>query len=386
MMSGIKSKKSTDRRHVDVLVIGGGVTGVGVGYGLAKKGTRVCAIDDTPEVDRASRSNMGLIWVQSKGLGIPEYMRWGFNSSRLFPELIAELEEISGIEIPYHPTGGLIPCVGEAEFNRRAEYIEGLRKEAGDFGYNGSMISRAELEKRLPNINFGDEVCGAAWCEEDGYLEPLKLMFAMRKAMVKHGGIFVPECRALSMKREGSGYLVTTKQGEIACEKVVLAGGLSNRQLGTWFGVKVPVTPDRAQDLLTERVTDKVLPIPILGLTQTPGGTIMVGYKHEYVGTDTGFTPEAVASEGRWAVSVWPDLAKLRVIRCWSCLRVMPKDGLPIYDTVPGHDNVFVFNCHSAVTLTGIHVAALPDYVLGKGLPEDGKIFSLSRFNKTGEK
>jgi len=38
------------------------------------------------------------------------------------------------------------------------------------------------------------------------------------------------------------------------------------------------------------------------------------------------------------------------------------------------------------VTLTGIHVAALPDYVLGKGLPEDGKIFSLSRFNKTGEK
>ena len=386
MILGNRSKKSADRRQVDVLVIGGGVTGAGVGFGLAKKGVRVCVIDDTPVVDRASRSNMGLIWVQSKALGIPEYMRWGFNSSRHFPGLIAELEETSGIHIPYNPTGGLIPCVGEEEYGRRAEYIEGLRKEAGDFGYSGTMISRSELEKLLPKLSFGDKVCGAAWCEEDGFLEPLKMMFAMRKAMVNLGGTFLPECRAHTIRREGSGYLVTTSRGEIACDKLVLAGGLSNRQLGAWFDLKVPVTPDRAQDLLTERVTDNVLPIPILGLTQTPGGTIMVGYKHEYVGTDTGFTPEAVASEGRWAVSVWPDLAKLRVIRCWSCLRVMPVDGLPIYDTVPGHDNVFVFNCHSAVTLSGIHVATLPDYVLGNGLPEDGKIFSLSRFNKTGAK
>ncbi|MCG8473504.1 MAG: FAD-binding oxidoreductase [Desulfobacterales bacterium] len=383
MKLGKRSNKSTARRQVDVLVVGGGVTGAGVGYGLARKGVKVCVIDDTPSVDRASRSNMGLIWVQSKALGVPEYMRWGFNSSRLFPELVRELEDASGIHIPYNPTGGLIPTVGEAEYASRSNYIEGLKKEAGSFGYNGSMISRSELEKLLPKIRFGEEVCGAAWCEEDGFLEPLKMMFAMRKGMVNHGGQFIPECRALSVAREGAGYVVKTSAGEIACEKLVLAGGLSNRQLGSWFDVRVPVTPDRAQDLLTERVNEKVLPIPVLGLCQTPGGTIMVGYKHEYVGTDTGFTPEAVASEGRWATSVWPDLAKLRVIRCWSCLRVMPKDGLPIYDTVPGHKNVFVFNCHSAVTLAGIHSATLPDYVLTGALPEDGRIFKLSRFDKT---
>ena len=49
----------------DVVIVGGGVTGAAVGYGLAKRGVKTCLVDAVPTFSRASRANMGLIWCQS---------------------------------------------------------------------------------------------------------------------------------------------------------------------------------------------------------------------------------------------------------------------------------------------------------------------------------
>ena len=64
----------------DVVIVGGGVTGAAVGYGLAKRGVKTCLVDAVPTFSRASRANMGLIWCQSKALGCPQFVRWGFAS------------------------------------------------------------------------------------------------------------------------------------------------------------------------------------------------------------------------------------------------------------------------------------------------------------------
>jgi glycine/D-amino acid oxidase-like deaminating enzyme len=373
-------KSRVVQKNFEVVVVGGGVTGAALGYGLAKSGCRVAVVDATPAVDRASRSNMGLIWCQSKALGNPAYVHWGFASSRLFGALAAELAEISGIDIAYSASGGIIPCLGENEFNQRSQYMEDLRIEAGG-KYPGTMLERAELEKLLPRIRFGDRVVGGTWCPEDGFVEPLKLVFALRKGMANLGGTLLSDCQVTHIQSTGGGYRLKTAKGNLACARLVLAGGLGNRQLMAYFGQKVPLTPDRGQVLLTERVGD-ILPIPMLGITRTPGGTVMIGFMHENVGTDIGFVPESVAKEARWALSVWPSLADLRVIRCWSSLRVMPLDGFPIYDRIPGHERAFVINAHSAVTLAAVHVKELPGFILGRPLPDDAAGFGLSRFNR----
>ena len=113
----------------DVVIVGGGVTGAAVGYGLAKRGVKTCLVDAVPTFSRASRANMGLIWCQSKALGCPQFVRWGFASSRAYGKLAAELKELSGIDTGYAPTGGIIPCLGEAELEARAQFIEKLRAE-----------------------------------------------------------------------------------------------------------------------------------------------------------------------------------------------------------------------------------------------------------------
>ncbi|MBT3215431.1 MAG: FAD-binding oxidoreductase, partial [Deltaproteobacteria bacterium] len=60
----------------DILVIGGGVIGTAVAYGLAELGAQVNLLDQGGSTPNASRGNFGLVWVQGKGLGMPRYAEW----------------------------------------------------------------------------------------------------------------------------------------------------------------------------------------------------------------------------------------------------------------------------------------------------------------------
>ena len=310
----------------DVIIVGGGIAGAALAYGLAGKGCKATVLDAPTRTNMASRTNVGLIWCQSKFLHLPEYARWGFMSSRLFPELVRELEEISGLHVPVNFTGGLIPVLDGEDFQKRADYIVKLREALGE--YRGTVIERAELEKKLPKIAFGPEVCGAAWCEDDGVIDPLALLRAYRAALPRLGAEYV-QTLVLDVAPHRDGYRVSTRDGDYFCRRLVLAAGMANRRFARFAAPDLPVYPDKGQVLLVERLP-MVMPIPVLGVTQTFGGTVIIGFKHERVGHDAVVAPASVATEGRWAMRVWPELAKKRLIRAWSGLRVMPEDKMAI--------------------------------------------------------
>ena len=65
----------------DYAIIGGGVVGLSVAWGLLRRGHKVVVLDGSDGSFRASRGNFGLVWVQSKGLDRPEYARWSQRST-----------------------------------------------------------------------------------------------------------------------------------------------------------------------------------------------------------------------------------------------------------------------------------------------------------------
>lgn len=361
----------------DILIVGGGITGVALAYGLAGSGRRVTVLDRQTPTNRASRSNVGLIWVQSKFLHLPDYARWGFLSSRAYPELVAELEEVSGLRIPVQFRGGLIPVLSEEEYQQRGDYIVKLREALGE--YRGGMIDRAELDALLPGIRFGREVTGAAWCEEDGVIDPLALLRAYRAALPRKGVELVDRDVLDVQPRNGGGYLVVTDNGEFEAGTLVLAAGLANRRLARFALKDVPVYPDMGQVLLVERMP-YVMPIPVLGATQTFGGTTIIGFRHENSGHRMSVDQKGVSGEGQWAMRVWPELAGKRVIRSWTGLRVMPNDNMAIYSRLPGHADAYLINTHSAVTMAAAHTRLLPPFLLGGDLPETARCMTLQRF------
>lgn len=360
----------------DIIILGGGISGAALAYGLAATGHKATMIDAPTRTNKASRTNVGLIWCQSKFLHLPNYARWGFHSAALFPDLTKELEAVSGIEIPVHYKGGIIACLGEGEYQQRGEYIEKLRDVLGE--YPGEMISRSALERKLPDIAFGPQVTGAAWCEADGVVDPLLLLRAFKVAFRKLGGRLL-ETIIHDVRPENGGFRVFTEKGPLDCERVVLAAGLANRRFAGFALPNLPVVADKGQVLLVERMPP-IMPTPILGITQTFGGTTIIGFRHEFIGHDLRLDTCGVAAEGRWAMRVWPELGKKRLIRTWSGLRVMPEDKMAIYSRLPGFPKATLINTHSAVTLAAAHARHLPDFVLGDDLPDMAREMTLRRF------
>ena len=80
----------------DAVVVGGGLVGAAVAYGLQRGGLATVVLDEGDVAHRASRGNFGLVWVQSKGLGAPHYQHWTHASAREWPALAATLGAETG--------------------------------------------------------------------------------------------------------------------------------------------------------------------------------------------------------------------------------------------------------------------------------------------------
>jgi len=75
-------------------------------------------------------------------------------------------------------------------------------------------------------------------------------------------------------------------------------------------------------------------------------------------------------------------IVRLNVVRTWAALRVMTRDGFPIYDQSARHPGAFLATCHSGVTLAANHALTLAPLIAAGGLPADQfKPFSATRFD-----
>ena len=167
--------------------------------------------------------------------------------------------------------------------------------------------------------------------------------------------------------------------GEIGAPRVVLAAGLGNAVLAPLFGLNAPVEPQRGQILVTERA--QLLPMPTTTIRQTVEGGIMLGDSQEDVGFDTSQKPAVMRMIARRAVLSFPWLRDLQIVRAWAALRVMPPDGLPIYDQSERFAGAFTANCHSGVTLAAAHSNLFAPMVAAGTLDPTLDLFSAKRFD-----
>jgi len=146
-------------------------------------------------------------------------------------------------------------------------------------------------------------------------------------------------------------------------------------------GLNVPVRPQRGQIMVTEK-TAPFMPYVVHTVRQTDEGGVMISDSVEEAGFDPSVGSEVLAVEADRAVKMFPHLAKLNVVRCWAALRVMPKDGYPIYDQSLACPGAFVAACHSGVTLAGAHALVLPPWIDTGIRPNDTfEAFATRRFD-----
>jgi glycine/D-amino acid oxidase-like deaminating enzyme len=363
----------------DAIVVGGGLVGTAIAYGLQKRGLSTLLLDEGDVAHRASRGNFGLVWVQSKGLGAPHYQRWTRGSADAWPGLAAELEGRTGLNLGLHQPGGLHICLSDEEFEQRIAYMERLQREAGNLGLEYRMLDHAETAAMLPGI--GPAVVGASWTPYDGHASPLFLMRSLHSAFTEAGGIYRPNAGVSQGKAAPRDFAVEAGGETHRAPRIVLAAGLGNAALAPLFGLETPVRPQRGQILVTERAR-QLLPMPTTSIRQTDEGSLMIGDSKEEAGFDSvSQTPKIMQSMARRAVLTFPWIAELNIVRAWSALRVMAPDGLPIYDESSRFPGAFTANCHSGVTLAGAHADILAPMIIAGALAPDLAPFSARRFH-----
>jgi glycine/D-amino acid oxidase-like deaminating enzyme len=361
--------------RTEYAVVGGGLVGMAIAYGLTRRGKQVTVLDEGDVALRASRGNFGLVWVQGKGADMPDYARWTRRAAALWPGFAEELRAVTGVDIELSQPGGLDFCLSDEDAERTVARLEGLRAALGG-DYPFEYLGHNALRERVPQI--GPDVAGAVYCPEDGHVNPLYLLRALHAGVRATGGRVEAGGPVRRIESTGAGFRIDHVH-QWQADHIVLCAGLGNAALAPMVGLEAQVEPLRGQVVICERVKP-FLHYPSVQIRQVGEGAVQIGDSKENVGFDDGTTARVICDIARRAVRIFPLLRDVRVVRTWGSLRVMSADGYPIYDQSFDCPSAWVVTCHSGVTLAAGHALVVAG-AIATGAPLDHlESFSGKRF------
>ena len=264
-------------------MIGGGLVGAAIAFGLRDLGRRLALLDEGDVAYRASRGNFGLIWVQGKGLGLPAYGAWTQRSARAWPRLAALLRDDTGIDVALRQRGGLHVCLSRAGARRaRARrWRRCWRSPASSATPSTCSIARGSRR--------GCRTSGPRWSAAPGALDgdcnPLRLLRALHAGIAQAGGEMLAGARRERIEPRAHGFALRSARGTLECERLVLAAGLGNARLAPMVGLTAPVVPNKGHIIVLERVAP-FLPVPLETIRQTDEGTVLIGDSQQERGFD----------------------------------------------------------------------------------------------------
>lgn len=361
----------------DVIVIGGGLVGSAIAYGMARQGTSVTVLDEGDVAFRASRGNFGLVWVQGKGYGCADYARWSRGSSRMWPGFRDMLREETGIDVELSQRGGYHICLDQGELEARRERLQWLQDAVGADEYPFEMMDANAARVDLPGLN--PDVAGVSYTPMDGHCNPLKLLHALHTINRLRGVDYRPSTPAQTISHQAGVFTVSTPKGSMQAPRLIIAAGLATPGLSAQVGMYIPVRPNKGQVLITERVAP-MLHNATNYVRQTDEGTVQIGDSMEDLGYDDSVHIGVSAEIAARAIRCFPSLRHTSLVRTWSALRIMTPDGFPIYQESASCPGAFAISCHSGVTLAAQHSLAVAPWMLGGEMPNYLSSFSANRF------
>jgi len=348
----------------EVVIIGGGVIGCAIAYFLRKRGIGVTVLERGEIGAQASSAAAGLLAPLGPLSGPGSLADLLLGSFALFPDLVTELEDASGIRVEYERTGALRTV-------RNAKRVAILRKRMEEWqplGLQMYWLSGDEARQREPLL--APDICGAIYAPEESQVRAPLLVKAFAQAATRLGAVFYGHREINGIQRHGTKVTgVYTSEGEtIACGHLVIAAGAWAARCGDWLGFELPVSPLRGQILSLRQAG---LPFPLLRhiifgeaiyLAPKEDGTIVVGATKEEVGFDAHVTADGVIRLLESAMKLAPMLRKSAVEALWAGLRPKTPDGQPILGAAPNWENVTLATGHNSVgvllsAITGQSVA-----------------------------
>jgi glycine/D-amino acid oxidase-like deaminating enzyme len=214
-----------------VVVIGAGIVGLSAALTLAERGIRVVVFEKGRLAGEQSSRNLG--WVRKTNRNAAD-VPLARAADRLWDAMPAR----TGMDVGFRRAGIMFVASTAAQLSTYETWlasVEGL-------GLDSRILSSREIATLVPG---GSKTwIGALYTPSDARAEPTLACSAIAKAAIARGVVIVENCavRNLSMTA-GKVSGVVTEHGEIACEQVLLAGGLWSRRFLGNLGISLATLP-----------------------------------------------------------------------------------------------------------------------------------------------
>lgn len=371
-------------KTADVVIIGGGISGLTIAYYLAKKGVK--------DVVVLEKNSLGSGNTGRCGAGIRQ--QWGTEMNCRMAKLSCEIFENCNDELQYE---------GDIEFKQggylllaytQKEYEQFKKNVAlqNSLGIASNLVPIDRVKDIVPFVST-DNLMGAAFYEKDGHLNPFHTVAAYANA-AKRLGVKIYKFTQVTDIITSSGVIkgVKTNKGDIIHTDVVVnAAGAYSGPVAKMAGVDMPVYSERHQMLVTEAVEPMLGPM-IMSFSgnfycqQVPHGAFVMGRTCDN-------QPRDLRTTSTWSfldhmtstiTKVLPVLKSARVLRQWAGSYNITPDRQPILggtDQVKGFYIAAGFSGHGFMfgPATG---TLMSQCILGEECQLPIDMLNLSRFEK----
>ena len=366
----------------EVVVIGGGVSGLSSAYFLARAGKDVVVVEKGTVGGEASGRSGGMI---SERVDEPPLIPLAVESLRLWPTLDDEL----GYPTEFTHQGRLQVAVMEEEMGD----IVSERDQAQRRGITVDLLDTSEIRDMIPWIS--DRTLGGTFFPNGGHANPQRSVQAFAWAFQDMGGRLYQNTAVTGMRVvNGRVSSVETTAGAIGTDVVVSAAGPQTGLLAEMVGVHVPVAPARVEMLATAPL-EPLFDIALVGnglygRQAARGNLLFGGGPHEWI--DVGLTADPDKSNtplirniARRLADLLPGVADVPVLRSWAGVVEQAPDYLPIIDILDSPSNYVVVTASAhGFGLTPATGRVVSDLVLHGESSVDISGLALSRFSDVG--
>jgi glycine oxidase len=307
----------------------------------------------------------------------------GKASLALYPEYVAQVEEISGKSTGFRPKGtieALFSVDTKAELSTIIALHHGL-------GLKAEPLRAQDARELEPALS--EEIEAAVLRPEEASVDNRALTAAILEAARRSGAEIFSGNGAKAIWREGNRCAGLVLQNEkVEAEWTIIAAGCFS---ATIEGISpyAPVRPAkgqmaalRADDLKMERVlwSEKIYLVP------RNDGRILAGATVEYAGFDKRTTAGGLEKILSAAIDLAPGLANACIEETWAGLRPDSPDHLPILGPTD-IDGLLMATGHfrSGILLTPITACLVREWITEQRVSADWDRFSPLRFASTAD-
>ncbi len=320
-------------KKADVVIVGGGIIGSAIALRLARSGAGVTVIDRGQPCSEASGAAAGMIAPQGELIEPEPFSDLCTASRDLYPEFVAEVEDLSQERVHYRRDGTLLVAIEEHE----CDELEHIYRTQTRRGLPLERLTNDKVLKRLPGLSPRIEL--ALFVAGDHWVDNERLTRALVKAAERSGATFHWNCNVTGFKVQGDQVegVRTVPPGAdtettLSAGRFILAAGCWSGQLAETLGVSLPIVPCHGE--MIEFETPAELPYVVrAGIHYVvPRGrqTVVAGTTAKWGGYEKVVTAGGLQSIVQGVTRILPIAKDFRFRRTWAGLRPDTKDHLPI--------------------------------------------------------